>query len=173
MRQTVILSRKWEYPGQQTIVWLLAISGVYLLFLRPYAGMGILFVSYLMTPVHLGACFDLQGKRYRLYRSWAGVKLGKWQPLPPVRHVVLKYHAHRQPAPKRQWSTASQVAQQYILMLSVANSTTGIILRDYAFEQLEEARLTAATLAATLGVDAHEFRPHAATPGPGQPPIAL
>lgn len=73
--------------------------------------------------------------------------------------MVLKYHAYRYAPSKRQWSTAPQKAQQYILMLSVANARNGIVLREYELEHLEEARLTATTLAVVLGVDVQEFTP--------------
>ena len=154
--KTIILSRKWEFTGQTALFWVL-IPVTSILLATPeyvYYGVAALFTTVLLPPTHQGITFDQNNQRYKLYRSVAGIKFGAWQQAPNFARVVVKYHTHvHRSDSKYTWAGTSNHTEEYVLLLSISNARNGIVLRKYALSGLEEARLTAATLATILKLE--------------------
>ena len=112
-------------------------------------------------PIHQGVSFDLKNRRYKLFRSWAGLRIGAWQKLPTIQRIVIKNYSYAHTSDsKYNWSARTERIKEYVLLLSIANSRSGVILRNYPDDGLEEAQLTAASLSAVLNVEVKIFDPH-------------
>jgi hypothetical protein len=130
---------------------LLAIGGLFVLYhgfvFHGCIGVG---VALLFGTTQKGVELDIQAQRYRFFTLIIGFRIGSWEPLPNIQRVVMKYYSdlvtHGRPGRMRTDSD-----RRYIVMLSVPNSTQGIIIHEtYGYEPA--MKLTQA-LADFLGVE--------------------
>lgn len=136
--------------GGQPIVW---------------AGVAFFLIGIAMLGQH-GLEIDPAQARMRTYHSLFGYSVGRWQPLPSVVGVTIKYFAYTTtnatPSGNSSWgiwNDSRQFSKEIVTMLSVAGSSTGIILQTYALEQAAEAVDFGQTLADQLAVPLNNYLP--------------
>ncbi|QDA61375.1 hypothetical protein [Hymenobacter jejuensis] len=99
---------------------------------------------------------DPSRRRYRYFATVLGMKVGTWQPLPPVNRVVVKFFSELPIAGRRGWQVNNPV-HYYIVMLSVGQSAKGIIVKKFHESEKPEALELADELAAYLDVEVALF----------------
>ena len=134
-----------------------AASGIYLL----QRGGWFLGCSGLLLGVSLGFMykgigFDLPGKRYRVYTGLFQWRFGTWAFLPPVSGVTVKYFSELVTSGKP-GRMRTDKADYYVLMLSVTNSSQGIIIQRFNLDQKEYALSLAEQIADILDVSIATF----------------
>jgi len=77
---------------------------------------------------------------YRKYYAVLGLKMGRWQLLPPVIGITVKYYSSitRVRAKYNQGSTRYR-SEEVVVMLSVKGSTTGFIIGRFATDEVNTA----------------------------------
>jgi hypothetical protein len=88
--------------------------------------------------------------KYRQTQSVLGISGGEWQALPAIRGVIVKYFSQYEAPSRRRMATNARPVEYYIVLLSVENRPTGIIVHKFPARQLAAAQSLAARLAAYL-----------------------
>ncbi|MBO0359050.1 hypothetical protein J0X19_13910 [Hymenobacter sp. BT186] len=116
--------------------------------------------------VQSGLEIDLAQGMQRTYYTALGFSVGQWKPLAPVVGITLKYFSSIQPnttpSSRRSWGVwndASQRTEEVIVMLSIAHSSTGMIIKTLPLSEMQEAIAFAKDLAEQLGVPLHTYIP--------------
>ena len=130
----------WFYCGN----WFLGLSGILL-------GLSLGFL-------YKGLGFDLAGKRYRVYSGLFQWRFGTWQSLPPIAGVTVKYFSELITSGER-GHVRTDKAGYYILMLSVSQSSQGIILQEFPMSQRDYVIKLGEQIASTFNVPMHSFLP--------------
>ena len=106
---------------------------------------------------------------YRQFRdcyAWFGITFGRWQPLPPIVGVTLKYFSTiSSRRSKYNWNATTSRNEELVVLLSVRNSTTGMVIGRFDPDNVNLAIDFAHDTAEHLGVEVHyhlptnQFRP--------------
>ncbi|WP_022826081.1 hypothetical protein [Hymenobacter norwichensis] len=133
--------------------------------LAAYAGLDIIAAMWVASAVGLALIIavctyqqrfslDTSHQRYRSYLWIAGLRFGKWQPLPAISHIVVKPYSHSHylsltdGVPVELGSKATE--RKWQVLLSVVGKPIGIIA---AYLDQEEAIRSAASLSKLLNVE--------------------
>ena len=84
--------------------------------------------------VYKGLGFDLVGKRYRTYVGFFQWRFGTWQSLPVIMGVTVKHFSELATSGKPGRVRTDKVGY-HVLMLSVQQSSMGIILQEFPLNQ--------------------------------------
>ena len=99
-------------------------------------------------------------RKYRKYYSLFGWKTGRWQQLPPVVRVTLKYFAtSSRHTSKYTWGSAVARHEELVVMLSIKNSATGLIIGTFSLDDVNPAIDFARDTAEHLGVPINKYLP--------------
>ena len=128
----------WLYCGS----WFLGLSGLLL-------GVSLGFV-------YKGLGFDLIDKRYRIYIGFFQWRFGTWQSLPVIVGVTVKYFSELATSGKPGRMRTDKVGC-YILMLSVQQSSMGIILQEFPLNQQEYVMGLGEQIASAFRAPIHSF----------------
>lgn len=107
--------------------------------------------------------FSADHRQYRQGWQLLGLQTGTWKPLPPVVGVTLKYFSTTSSEPVAgidswgTWNTSTTRHEKLVLLLSLQNSATGLIIDEYGPDDLAAAREAAQALAARFGVEVREY----------------
>ncbi|UYZ63612.1 hypothetical protein [Hymenobacter weizhouensis] len=93
--------------------------------------------------------------RYRICSHVLGLQRGQWKKLPLVQRVVVRYFSEYVAASSDYQEGDFQQAREYILLFSVPDSPTGVIL--YRHPVREQAVAIACQIGDALGVEVVEF----------------
>lgn len=99
-------------------------------------------------------------RRYRRYFDLLGWRWGRWQPLPPVVGVTLKFFTEVAKGDSTSWGiwdTSGQRYQKLVLLLSLQDSREGLVLNEFNTDELAVTRQAAQELATRFGVPVHEY----------------
>ena len=106
--------------------------------------------------LHEGTDFDLDCKRYRLYTGLHRWKIGAWKQMPTIVGVAIKYFLEPVTTEDETGLRTDKKAR-LILMLSVANSSQGIIIQQFELTEKKFALTTGERIAAILRVPLAPF----------------
>ena len=106
--------------------------------------------------LHEGIDFDLDCKRYRLYTGLHRWKIGAWKQMPTIVGVTIKYFSELVTTEDETGLRTDKNAR-LILMLSVANSSQGIIIQQFDLTEKKFALITGERIAAILRVPLAPF----------------
>lgn len=105
-------------------------------------------------------------RQFREYYAWFGLKLGRWQPLPAITGVTLKFFSTvSHSSSKYSWNSTTSRHEELVVLLSVRNSATGMIIGRFDLDDVNPAIDFAHDAAERLGVAVHyhlptdQFRP--------------
>lgn len=100
---------------------------------------------------------------YREYYSLFNWRSGRWQQLPPIVGVTLKQYAELTPVNPRYswgiWNSAPTLSKELILMLSIQNSSTGMILSHFSVSDTDQAIECAHEVAKVFNVKVNIYLP--------------
>ena len=107
-----------------------------------------------------GLEFTPDCRSYREYHALFGWRFGRWQLLPKIVGVTLKYFTVKiNNSSKYRWNSTSEQSQSLIIMLSVENKQDGIIVAYFSIEAVSQAIVYANELADTLHVPVNLYLP--------------
>jgi len=112
-----------------------------------------------------GIEFRADRTTYRKYVELFGQRAGKWQPLRPVVGITLKYFSELTSSVSGHdnwgsWTSGPQENEELVLMLSLENSSTSLILSRYPLDAVNSIIDAAHELAGFFGdVPVHQFLP--------------
>ena len=106
--------------------------------------------------LHEGVDFDLDCRRYRLYTGLHKWKIGTWTQLPTISGVTIKYFTEIITTEDETGLRTDKDAR-FILLLSVANSSQGIIIQQFGLTEKEHALIMGARIAAIFQVPLATF----------------
>jgi hypothetical protein len=116
-----------------------------------------------LKAFYTGVELSADRRQFRSYFGLLGLKIGSWQPLPPVVGVTLKYYSKIQRSNSRYstsiLSAAARRAEELVVLLSVPNSPTGIIVGRFALDDVNPAIDFAHDLADELDVGVNMYLP--------------
>ena len=124
---------------------------------------GLLWV--LLGLVHTGLEISTDCRQRRAYWGLLGRRVGRWQPLPPVVGVTLKYYATLEKAGRPSarswgvWKPANRRHEELVLMLSLQNRATGFIIGRCALNDVNAAIDFAHEVAAYFDVPVNQYLP--------------
>ena len=101
----------------------------------------------------------------RAYYALFGRRWGRWQPLPPIVGVTVKYFSERVPFTpgKYSWGVWNNPPprrdEQLVVLLSVQNNPVGVVIGHFAVDDDTGAVAFARGLADDLAVPVHTFLP--------------
>lgn len=111
-----------------------------------------------------GTDLSPDNRYYRRYFGLLGLRLGRWQLLPPVVGITLKFYsevargnAGNGPSSWGIWDTAGVRYRKLVLLLSLQGSATGLVVGEFSTDNLEAARQAAQALAGRFGVPVREY----------------
>ena len=123
------------------------------------AGVGLL-GCLMITLGHSGLEFSPDCLTYRYYHKILGYRFGRWQTLPTVVGVTVKYFStRRKSSSKYEWSNASKQNEVLIIMLSIANARGGIIIAYFSMDDVNQASDFAHKVAEKLHVPVNIYLP--------------
>ena len=114
---------------------------------------------------HTSVEISPDNRRYRTCYHVLGMHLGKWQPLPPVVGVTLKYYSVQGKAPDAPatswgiWNNTPPRHEKLIVMLSLRHSATGLILTYFDLDDVNTAIDFAHDTAERFQVPVHQYLP--------------
>lgn len=117
----------------------------------------------LLKAFYTGVELSPDRRQFRSYYGMLGLKIGSWQPLPPVVGVTLKYYSKIQRSNSRYsrgiLGAAARRAEELVVLLSVRNSPTGIIVGRFSLDDVNPAIDFAHDLADELDVGVNMYLP--------------
>ena len=117
----------------------------------------------LLKAFYTGVDLSPDRRLFRSYFGLLGLKIGSWQPLPPVVGVTLKYYSKLQRSNSRYsrgiLGAAARRAEELVVLLSVRNSATGIIVGRFSLDDVNPAIDFAHDLAEELDVGVNMYLP--------------
>ena len=117
-----------------------------------------LMLGFCLGFMYKGLCFDITGRRYRIYTGLFHWRFGNWQALPVIAGVTVKYFSELVTSGKPGRMRSDKVGY-YVLMLSVHQSHQGIILQEFLLNQREYAIELGEQIASAFNVPIHTFLP--------------
>lgn len=150
------------YPHQPRLVsWLTALAGTFFLlgcwFINAGTWLfGTLIIVMGLVPclLHKGGEFDLARRSFRSFVAPVGLgalRMGSWEALPPIVGVTIKYFA-KLVTSGRPGRMRTDNIESFIVMLSVQDSTQGIIIGEYGLHERARAEIFAQEIADHLAV---------------------
>lgn len=118
-----------------------------------------------LSSIYTGLEISDDRQRSRDYRGLLSWRFGRWRPLPPVVGITLKYYATRAKAGRPSaiswgvWKPASRRHEELVLMLSLQNRLTGLIIGRCALDDVNEAIDFAHELAEYFDVPVRQYLP--------------
>ncbi|UOQ68260.1 hypothetical protein [Hymenobacter volaticus] len=116
--------------------------------------------------VHWGTEVDITLGLQRTYYTVVGYSYGNWKPLPPIAGITLKYFStisyNVTPSSRTSWgiwNDAKKRDEEIIIMMSVTQSSTGIIIKTAPLSELQVALEYAQGLAKQLNVPLNTYLP--------------
>ena len=142
------------------MIFVLAVCGVNNELIGSLALVGCLFL--ILTKV--GMEFSADHRAVRAYYSLFGRRFGRWQPLPPIVGVTVKYFSEVvSPTPGRYswgiWNDAPRHYAKLVVLLSVKNNLVGIVVGNFSLDKATEALDFARNMAEGFAVPMHTFMP--------------
>ena len=126
------------------------------------AGVG-LFGCVLVGLIRAGMDFSADNRLYREYYMLFGRRFGRWQPLPVIVGVTLKYFSEVVTVNSgnnwKVWHNGPNRIGKLVVMLSVKNTATGIILSYFSLDDVNQASDFAHEIAEKFGVPVNIFLP--------------
>lgn len=125
---------------------------------------GLLLVAGL-SSLYTGLEISADRRHRRDYWGLLGRRFGRWQPLPPVIGITLKYYATVTKAgqpnvtSRNTWKPARRRSEELVLMLSLHNQPTGLIVGRYDLDEVNEAIDFAHELAEYFDVPVNQYLP--------------
>lgn len=101
-----------------------------------------------------GIELDTTAHKHRLFTALAGFKIGSWQRTPNVQGIIMKCFSDSATSSNAVHGQ-DQPGQRYIVMLSVPESSQGVIV--HQTEKYKAAHHLSETLAQVLGVEAKTY----------------
>ncbi len=99
-------------------------------------------------------------RRFRDYYALFGLRLGRWQPLPPIVGVTLKFYSTiSRSNSKYEWNATTSHHEELVVLLSVKGSATGMIIGRFDPDDVNLAIDFAHDTAERLGVVVHTHLP--------------
>ena len=118
-----------------------------------------------LSSLYTGLEISADRRHRRDYWGLLSRRFGRWQPLPPVVGITLKYHSTvtkaGQPNVTSQhtWKPARRRSEELVLMLSLPNQPTGLIVGRYDLDEVNEAIDFAHELAGYFDVPVNQYLP--------------
>ncbi|MEJ7664621.1 MAG: hypothetical protein WKG07_36450 [Hymenobacter sp.] len=118
-----------------------------------------------LNSLYTGLEISADRRRSREYWGLRGWRVGSWRPLPPVVGITLKYYAVRTKASRVTstswgvWKPASHRHEELVVMLSLRNRATGLIVGRCALDDVNAAIDFAHELAGYFDVPVHQYLP--------------
>ena len=111
-----------------------------------------------------GIEFSDDHRSMRNYYSLLGWRYGSWEPLPTITGVTLKYFSELVNNTNSKyswgvWNNTPNRNEKLIVMLSVQNRATGIILGEFSMDDVNSANSFAHDIAEEFAVPVHVFLP--------------
>ncbi|MDO7886746.1 hypothetical protein [Hymenobacter cheonanensis] len=123
-------------------------------------GLLILFLG--LAPSLGGTALEISAdcRQYRAYYSLFGLKFGRWQPLPPVVGVTLKYFSTVSTRrSKYSWNATTSHHEEIVVLLSVRNSVTGMTIERFSADDVNTAIDFAHDMADRFNVPVNQYLP--------------
>lgn len=106
--------------------------------------------------MYKGIGFDLPRQRYRIYTGLFQWRFGSWQRLPKVIGVTVKYFSELTTSGKPGRMRTDKIGY-FVLMLSIYESSQGIILQEFQLNQEEYMMTLGKEIAQTFNVPLNSF----------------
>jgi hypothetical protein len=117
----------------------------------------------LLKAFYTGVELSADRRQFRSYFGLLGLKIGRWEHLPPIVGVTLKYYSKIQRSNSRYsrgiLGAAARRAEELVVLLSVRNSPTGIIVGRFSLDDVNPAIDFAHDLADELDVGVNMYLP--------------
>lgn len=137
-----------------------AAAGVYWMYCGNwFLGLFGLLLGVCLGFMYKGLGFDLVGNRYRIYTGLFKWRFGAWHSLPGIAGVTVKYFSELVSSGKP-GRMRTDKSGYYVLMLSVKQSSQGIILQEFPLNQREYVVDLGNQIASAFGVPIHTFLPN-------------
>ena len=120
-----------------------------------------LFGCLLIILAKAGMEFSEDYRSFRECYSLFGQRFGRWERLPPIVGVTVKYFSETASSTpsKYSWSDAPVHYEKLVVMLSVENKSVGIIIANFSLDDVNPAIDFAHDIAEGFGVPVHIFLP--------------
>ena len=118
-----------------------------------------------LSSLYTGLEISVDRQRSRDYWGLLSWRFGRWQPLPPVVGITLKYYATRTKAGRPSalsggvWKPTSRRHEELVLLLSLQNRATGLIVGRCALDDVNAAIDFAHELADYFNVPVQQYLP--------------
>jgi len=123
--------------------------------------LGCLLVSFSTTGIE----FSADNKFFRKCHALFGWRVGRWQKLPIIVGVTLKYFSKFEKTDSGDtwgiWNNTPQREEKLVVMLSVKHTAVGIILGNFSVKDVNQAGDFAHEVANRLGVPVNTYLPSA------------
>lgn len=118
-------------------------------------------VCLIIVLIKSGMEFSSDYHSFRKYYSLFGWRLGRWEKLPPIVGITVKYFSEISGTSqsKYSWKNAPTHYEKLIVMLSVKNKSVGIIIGNFSLDDVNPAIDFAHNIAEGFGVPVHIFLP--------------
>ena len=142
------------------VIFVLAVCGVNNELIGCLALVGCL----LLILTKAGMEFSADYRAVREYYSLFGRRFGRWQPLPPIVGVTVKYFSKVvSPTLSRYswgiWNDAPRRYEKLVVLLSVKNKPVGMVVGNFSLNDATEALDFARDMAEGFAVPVHTFLP--------------
>ena len=142
------------------VIFVLAVCGVNNELIGSLALVGCL----LLILTKAGMEFSADHRAVREYYSLFGWRFGRWQSLPPIVGVTVKYFSEIvSPTPGRYswgiWNDAPRHYAKLVVLLSVKNNPVGMVVGNFSLNEATEALDFARVMAEGFAVPVHTFLP--------------
>jgi len=142
------------------VIFVLAVCGVNNELIGSLALVGCL----LLILTKAGMEFSADHRAVREYYSLFGWRFGRWQSLPPIVGVTVKYFSEIvSPTPGRYswgiWNDAPWHYAKLVVLLSVKNNPVGMVVGNFSLNEATEALDFARVMAEGFAVPVHTFLP--------------
>lgn len=111
----------------------------------------------------VGVEFSTDFRSFREYHALFGWRIGRWQQLPIISGVTLKYFSEVIPTDSTYswgiWNDKPTIAKELIVMLSIQNKSTGIIIGRFSVQDTHQAVGYVQGVAKDFGVPARIYLP--------------
>ena len=123
-----------------------------------------LFSCLLIMLTKAGMEFSADNQSFREYYSLLGQRFGQWELLPPIVGVTVKYFSEMERGGSSRyswgiWNNAPRSHGMLIVMLSVKNKSTGIIIAKFSIDDVNSTVDFAHVVAGNFSVPVNTFLP--------------